>query len=94
MLVVNHGVCREGLMIRALELMASFHRMCECDTWEEISRVMGKSLQDLEETVSELELILGKKLIYRFPDRGLTSSFSCRFFMPTDAGMKRCFFVE
>jgi molybdenum-dependent DNA-binding transcriptional regulator ModE len=62
---LDKGVYKEGLMIRSLELMASFHEMCECDTWSEISRVMGKSRRDVEEAVSELERLVGKKLIYR-----------------------------
>jgi DNA-binding transcriptional LysR family regulator len=85
---LNKGVYKEGLMIRSLELMASFHEMCECDTWSEISRVTGKSRRDVEEAVSELECLVGKKLIYRDALGSVASQFSSRFFMPTDAGMR------
>ena len=75
-------------MIQSLELMSKFHAMCECDTWEEISRKLNKTRADVESELGELELILGKKLIHRSPSGEVTSSFSGRFFMPTDAGMK------
>ncbi len=88
MIGVNKGVCKKGLMIRSLELMASFHRMCECDTWEDVVRITGKTRERVELELEELELILGKRLIHRHPEGSVTSSFSGRFFMPTDAGTK------
>ncbi len=75
-------------MIRSLELMSSFHRMCECDTWEEVLRVTGKTRERVESELAELEFVLGKRLIHRRPEVGVASSFSGRFFMPTDSGMK------
>ena len=75
-------------MIQSLELMSKFHAMCECDTWEEISRKLNKTRADVESELGELELILGKKLIHRSPSGEVTSSFSGRFFMPTDACLK------
>jgi DNA-binding transcriptional LysR family regulator len=75
-------------MIRSLELMSSFHAMCECDTWSDVFSVTGKTRERAEWELDELELILGKKLIHRSPNGEVASSFSSRFFMPTDAGMK------
>ncbi len=68
--------------------MASFHRMCECDTWDEIVKITGKTRESVALELGELELVLGKKLIHRHPEGSVASSFSGRFFMPTDAGMK------
>lgn len=62
--------------------------MCECDTYSEILSVMGKTREDVESDVRQLELVLGKKLVHRAPDRGVASGLSSRFFMPTDSGMK------
>jgi DNA-binding transcriptional LysR family regulator len=75
-------------MIQSLELMSKFHAMCECDTWEEISKKLSQTRADVESVVSELELLLGKKLIHRRYGGDVVSNFSSRFFMPTDAGMK------
>jgi hypothetical protein len=68
--------------------MSKFHAMCECDTWEEISRKLNQTRADVEAVVSELEFVLGKKLIHRRTDGDVVSNFSSRFFMPTDSGMK------
>jgi DNA-binding transcriptional LysR family regulator len=75
-------------MMQSLELMSKFHAMCECDTWEEISRKLNQTRADVEAVVSELEFVLGKKLIHRRDDGDVVSNFSSRFFMPTDSGMK------
>jgi DNA-binding transcriptional LysR family regulator len=75
-------------MMQSLELMSKFHAMCECDTWEEISRKLHQTRADVEAVVSELEFVLGKKLIHRRADGDVVSNFSSRFFMPTDSGMK------
>jgi len=74
--------------MQSLELMSKFHAMCECDTWEEISRKLNQTRADVEAVVSELEFVLGKKLIHRRSDGDVVSNFSSRFFMPTDSGMK------
>ena len=75
-------------MMQSLELMSKFHAMCECDTWDEISRKLNQTRADVESVVSELEFVLGKKLIHRRTDGDVVSNFSSRFFMPTDSGMK------
>ena len=74
--------------MQSLELMSKFHAMCECDTWDEISRKLNQTRADVESVVSELEFVLGKKLIHRRTDGDVVSNFSSRFFMPTDSGMK------